>query len=226
MRAVEKGLHMSTASPIRVMLVDDHTVVRSGLAAFLLAYDDLELIAEASDGEEAVRLCERVHPDVIVMDLIMPRMDGATATRTIRERYPEIQVLILTSFKEDALVQDALKAGAISYLLKNVTADELANAIRAAHRGRSTLAPEAAQVLIHAATHHGEFELGQDLTERERDVLNLMVKGLDNNEIANALIVSRSTVKFHVSNILSKLQASSRTEAVAIALTHELVPKP
>jgi two-component system, NarL family, response regulator LiaR len=216
---------MNDSAAIRVMLVDDHTVVRSGLAAFLLAYDDLDLVAEASDGAEAVRLCERSRPDVILMDLIMPRMDGATATRVIRERHPEIQVLILTSFKEDNLVQDALKAGAIGYLLKNVTADELANAIRSAHRGRPTLAPEAAQALIHAATHAGDLILGHDLTEREHDVLQLMVKGLDNNEIAESLIVSRSTVKFHVSNILSKLQATSRTEAVAIALQHNLVPK-
>lgn len=216
---------MSEQTPIRVMLVDDHAVVRSGLAAFLLAYEDLELVAEASDGAEAVRLCERSRPDVILMDLIMPRMDGATATRTIRERYPEVQVLILTSFKEDNLVQDALKAGAIGYLLKNVTAEELSNAIRAAHRGRATLAPEAAQALIHVATQNRELLPGHDLTERERDVLKLMVTGKDNNEIADALIVSRSTVKFHVSNILSKLHASSRTEAVAIALQHNLVPK-
>jgi NarL family two-component system response regulator LiaR len=210
---------------IRVLLVDDHAVVRSGLSAFLAAYDDLELVGEAGDGAEAVRLCERVRPDVVLMDLIMPRMDGATATRTIRERYPEIQVLVLTSFKEDNLVQDALKAGALGYLLKNVTADELAAAIRAVRHGRPTLAPEATQALIHAATHRDVLTPGSDLTERERDVLNLMVKGLDNNQIAEALIVSRSTVKFHVSNILSKLHATSRTEAVAIALQHKLITK-
>jgi NarL family two-component system response regulator LiaR len=216
---------MSNSQPIRIMLVDDHAVVRSGLAAFLLAYDDLALVGEASDGAEAVRMCERVQPDVILMDLIMPRMDGATATRTIRERFPDIQVLVLTSFKEDNLVQDALKAGAIGYLLKNVTGEELAAAIRSAFRGRPTLAPEAAQALIHAATHQGAPALGHDLTERERDVLVLMTKGLDNNGIADKLIVSRSTVKFHVSNILSKLQATSRTEAVAVALQHDLIPK-
>jgi len=216
---------MSNLQPIRIMLVDDHAVVRSGLSAFLLAYDDLELVAEASDGAEAVRMCERVQPDVILMDLIMPRMDGATATRTIRERFPGIQVLVLTSFKEDNLVQDALRAGAIGYLLKNVTGEELAAAIRAAIRGRPTLAPEAAQALIHAATHQALPILGHDLTERERDVLVLMTKGLNNNDIAEKLIVSRSTVKFHVSNILSKLQSASRTEAVAVALQHNLVPK-
>lgn len=213
----------STSPVIRVMLVDDHTVVRSGLSALLYAFDDFELAGEAADGEEAVRLCARVQPDVIVMDLIMPRMDGATATRAIRERYPKVQILVLTSFKEDNLVHDALKAGAIGYLLKNVTPDELANAIRAAYRGRSTLAPEAAEVLIHSATHPEQPQLGQDLTEREREVLDLMVKGLDNNKIAETLVISRSTVKFHVSNILSKLFATSRTEAVVIAIQHHLV---
>jgi len=212
-------------SPIRVMLVDDHAVVRSGLGAFLLAYDDLDLVAEAADGEEAVRLCTRVRPDVILMDLIMPRMDGATATRTIRQHYPHVQVLILTSFNENNLVQDALKAGAIGYLLKNVTADELANAVRAAHRGRPTLAPEATQALIDATRQHDAVLPGDNLTEREHDVLRLMVQGLDNNAIAEQLIISRSTAKFHVSNILSKLHATSRTEAVAIALQHNLVPK-
>ncbi len=216
---------MSEVAAIRVMLVDDHAVVRSGLSAFLLAYDDLDLVAEASDGLEAVRLCERWQPDVILMDLMMPRMDGAAATRTIREHYPQIQVLILTSFKEDNLVQDALKAGAIGYLLKNVTATELANAIRMAYNGRPTLAPEATQALIHAANQYGLPVLGADLTDRERDVLGLMIKGLDNHVIADTLIISRSTVKFHVSNILSKLHATSRTEAVAIALQNNLLTK-
>jgi len=211
--------------PIRVMLVDDHAVVRSGLSAFLLAYDDLELVAEAADGSEAVRLCERMRPDVVLMDLLMPRMDGATATGQIRERYPHIQVLILTSFNENNLVQSALKAGAIGYLLKNVTADELANAVRSAHRGRATLAPEAAQALIEATRRPLIDQLGHDLTEREHAVLALMVKGLDSSQIAEQLIISRSTVKFHVSNILSKLQATSRTEAVAVALQHHLIAK-
>ena len=207
------------------MLVDDHAVVRSGLSAFLAAYDDLDLLVEADDGEEAVRLCEVYRPDVILMDLMMPRMNGAAATRLIRSRHPSIQVLALTSFHEETLVQEVLKAGAIGYLLKNVTADELANAIRLAHRGRSTLAPEAAAVLIHAAANSGIPVLGHDLTERERDVLALMIKGMDNTEIADQLIVSRSTVKFHVSNILSKLQTSSRTEAVAVALQQHIVPQ-
>ena len=212
---------MTELNPIRVMLVDDHAVVRSGLGAFLLAFDDLELVAEAGGGEEAVRLCKQMQPDVVLMDLVMPGMDGAAATRAIRERCPQIQVIALTSFKERVLVEGALQAGAIGYLLKNVSADELAEAIRAAHAGRPTLAPEAAQALIQTATQPPEP--GYDLTPREREVLALMVEGLSNPEIAERLVVGRSTVKFHVSNILSKLGVTTRTEAVALALQRHLV---
>ena len=212
---------MTQPGSIRVLIVDDHAVVRSGLTAFLTAFDDLELVGEAGGGEEALRKCRELQPDVVLMDLVMPVMDGAAATRAIRQACPNVQVLALTSFQEDELVQGALQAGAIGYLLKNISAEELAQAIRAAKRGRPTLAPEAAQALIHAATRPPE--LGHDLTEREREVLALMVKGLSNPEIANHLIVSRSTVKFHVSSILSKLGATSRTEAVALAIEHHLV---
>jgi serine phosphatase RsbU (regulator of sigma subunit)/DNA-binding NarL/FixJ family response regulator len=141
---------MTESNPIRVLLVDDHAVVRSGLSAFLLAFDDLELVGEAGSGEEALRLCEQVQPDLVLMDLVMPGMGGAAATRAIRERYPQVQVIALTSFKEKELVQAALDAGAIGYLLKNVSTDELADAIRAAHAGRPTLSPEAAQTLVQA----------------------------------------------------------------------------
>jgi two-component system, NarL family, response regulator LiaR len=216
---------MNRLSVIRVLLVDDHAIVRSGLAAFLLAYDDLQLIAEAEDGEEAVRLCERHHPDVVLMDMQMPVMDGATATRLIREKYPSTQVLILTSYKEDNAIHEALTAGAAGYILKNVTTEELASAIRTVYRGSPVLAPEAARVLMQAATQRNRHTLGDDLTEREHEVLRLMVRGQDNSQIADALVVSQATVKFHVSNILSKLHAASRTEAVVIALDHKLVPK-
>jgi NarL family two-component system response regulator LiaR len=213
-------------SPIRVMVVDDHAVVRGGLATFLLAYDDLMLVGEAANGAEALQQVGQCAPDVMLMDLVMPEMDGATATRLIREQFPTVQVIALTSFKEDDLVQGVLAAGAIGYLLKNVAADELADAIRAAYVGRPTLAPEATRALIHSATQPKVQPLGHDLTERERDVLALMVTGMNNSEIAEKLVVSRSTVKYHVSNILSKLQASSRTEAVAYALQQNLLNFP
>jgi NarL family two-component system response regulator LiaR len=218
-----KAIPPNLDSPIRVMVVDDHTVVRGGLATFLLAYEDLILVGEASNGVEAVAVCGLCNPDVILMDLVMPEMDGATATRIIRENYPNVQVIALTSFKEDDLVQGVLAAGAIGYLLKNVSADELVDAIRAAHIGRPTLAPEATRALIHSATQARTLPLGHDLTERERDVLALMITGMNNSEIADRLVVSRSTVKYHVSNILSKLQSTSRTEAVAYAIQQSLV---
>lgn len=212
---------MPDSKPIRVLIVDDHAVVRSGLSAFLMVYDDLELVGEASSGEQAVRMCRSRDPDVVLMDLVMPGMDGAEATRAIRAECPSVQVIALTSFKEQELVQGALQAGAIGYLLKNLAADELADAIRAAFAGRATLAPEAAQVLVEATR---EPQLPHfDLTDREKEVLALMVEGCTNPEIAERLIISKSTVKFHVSSILGKLGVSSRTEAVALALQQKLV---
>jgi len=213
---------MTDTSEIRVMIVDDHRVVRSGLKTLLLTFDDLKVVAEATGGEEAVRLCAEVKPDVVLMDLVMPGMDGVAATRKIHEQCPQTQVIALTSFKDRELVQGALRAGAIGYLLKDVTADELTNAIRAAYAGKPTLAPEAAQVLIQA-THMPAEKVGPDLTEREREVLALMVQGLNNGQIADKLVVSVSTAKFHVSSVLSKLGAATRTEAVAIALQNHLV---
>jgi NarL family two-component system response regulator LiaR len=212
---------MTDSDTIRVLIVDDHAMVRRGLAAFLKAKADLELVGEASNGQEALRACEQAQPDVILMDLVMPRMDGATATRTIRERWPQVQVVALTSFQEKELVQEALQAGAISYLLKNVSLGDLAEAIRAAYAGRPTLAPEATQALVQAASQ-GPTP-GHDLTPREHQVLALMVEGLTNPEIAERLIISRSTARAHVSNILSKLGVSNRAEAVALALRRKLV---
>ena len=206
---------------MRVAIVDDHEMVRSGLATFLRVVNDLELVGEAGSGEEAVRLCERLQPDVVLMDMVLPGMDGVAATRAVCERCPRTRVIVLTSFPEEDLVQRALEAGATGYLLKNVGADHLAQAIRAARAGRATLAPEAAQVLISRAKQGPSP--GQELSPREREVLALMVQGLSNPDIADRLVVGRSTVKFHVSSILGKLGATSRTEAVAVAVQHHLV---
>ena len=209
------------SKPIRVLLVDDHPMVRRGLTAFLKAFDELEVAGEAESGQTAIELCAQAQPDIVLMDMVMPDMDGATATRTIREKFPDVQVIALTSFNDGALVKSALEAGAIGYLLKDVSAEDLFRAIRAAHAGQATLSPQAAQALVPAASHPPEP--GFDLTERERTVLALMAEGLNNTQIASRLVVRPSTIKAHVSNILSKLGVASRTEAVALALRHKLV---
>jgi len=212
---------MGESNPIRVIIVDDHAVVRSGLSAFLLAFDDLEQVGEAASGEQAVDLCAQVQPDVVLMDMLMPGMGGVEATRAIREQHPNTQVVVLSSFGEKEKVQAALKAGAIGYLLKDASAEDLVAAIKGAAAGQPSLAPEAARALIQATTEPPA--LGHDLTERELEVLALMVQGLNNPDIAERLMVSQSTIKFHVSSILSKLGVAGRTEAVALAVQHHLV---
>ena len=212
---------MSEAKPVRVMIVDDHAMVRSGLRLFLSGEDDLEVVAEAGDGQEAIDLCPQAQPDVILMDIVMPGVDGPTAMAHIRQDYPHIQVIALTSFLEEDLVRNALQAGAISYLLKDVGAGKLAEAIRAAYRGRGTVDSAAAQMLVRATQQPPR--LGHDLTEREREILALLVKGQTNKEIAQELALSPGTVRIYVSNILSKLGAANRTEAAALALQHNLI---
>ncbi len=206
---------------INILLVDDHAVVRSGLSKFLMVNKDLKLVGEAADGAEAVQMVSLHKPDVVLMDLMMPGMDGVTATREIHQKHPNVKVIVLTSFHDQNMVQGALQAGAIGYLQKNVTAKELGNAIRSAFEGKMTLSAEATQVLAHSVAQpqiHG----GQ-LTERERDVLKSMVGGLNNREIADVLVISLGTVKFHVSNIFQKLGVDNRVEAVKMAIEQKLV---
>lgn len=212
---------MGESKPIRIMIVDDHLMVRDGLKVFLSVYDDIEVVGEAEDGEGALALCPQVEPDVVVMDILMPNMDGPTATARIRADYPSIQVIALTSFAEEELVQRAIQSGAISYVLKDVHSDKLAQAIREAHQGRGMIDSAAAQVLVQAAQRTPTP--GYDLTGRERQVLALMVEGKTNQEIADHLTLSVGTARFHVSNILSKLGVSNRTEAVSLALQQKIV---
>jgi len=202
------------------MLVDDHSVVRSGLGAFLSVNPDLELVGEAENGEQAVARANILKPDIILMDLMMPVMDGVAATAAIKKQNPGIQIIALTSFQEDELVQNALKGGAIGYLMKNVTARELAAAIRAAKDGKMTLSPEAAQALVRSSQQSQETEA---LTEREHEVLKLMVEGLNNAEIAERLVISLSTVKYHISNILMKFGVDNRVAAVTMAIQKRIV---
>lgn len=212
---------MPETKRIRVMIVDDHAVVRSGLSAFLSVYPDLEMVGEAESGEDAMARIGLLKPDVILMDLMMPGMDGVQTTRAVKQKYPQVQIVALTSFKEENMVQGALQAGAMGYLLKNVSATELSSAIRSAYARRMTLSSEAAEVLVQAATQ--TIPASDDLTEREREVLALMVEGLNNSEIAERLVVSQSTVKFHIANIFAKLGVDNRVGAVTMALQRRLV---
>lgn len=214
---------MKTDEAIKVLIIDDHAMVRRGLATFLKARPELELVGEGGSGDDALRLCHNLQPDVVLMDLKMPGMDGVTATRMINERHPDIKVIVLTSFQEEELIRKALQAGAISYLLKNVSALELTKAINAAHAGFSTLTREAMEVLARPAEEDPVEAPVSDLTRRELEVLALMSEGLTNPEIAQRLVVSRSTVKAHVSNILAKMNASNRSEAVSMALKQKLL---
>lgn len=212
---------MSETYPIRVVIVDDHPLAQSGLRNFVEAFGDFELVGTASNGAEAIVCCERTQPDVVLMDMLMPGMDGVAATAAIKQRWSRIQVVALTSSQESGLVRQALQAGAISYLLKNVSAIDLAQAIRAAAVGRPVLSEEATATLVQSVRE--ESGLGSDLTEREREVLQLVAQGLSNMDIGERLSISRSTVKYHLASIFSKLGVSGRSEAIALAYQHRLV---
>ena len=212
---------MTNPLPIKVMIVDDHPIVRDGLKNMLLAFDDLELVGEAGDGGEVLARCRQNPPDVILMDVFMPNMDGIAATRLILGQYPQMKVIMLTSSVEDSLVLDALQAGAAGFLLKNAAINTLAAAIRSVHAGQAALSPEATTALIHTRT--GPRKPGSDLSEREREVLALIIEGLSNEEIGERLVISPATARHHVSACLHKLGAANRAQAAALATKYHLV---
>lgn len=213
---------MGDCQDIRILVVDDHDLVRSGLGVLLRAQPDMLMVGEAATGEEALAACETLAPDLILMDVKLSDTDGIRLTREVRARFPEVKVLILSSYDEADFVRGTLQAGASGYLLKNVHSDQLTSAIRDAYRGSPTLSREVAQLLISQASQEKPAQ-GVLLSERELDVLELLVAGRTNLQIAEMLNIANSTVKFHVSSILSKLSAASRTEAVALALQRGLV---
>lgn len=206
---------------IRLMIVDDHHMVRTSLAMSLNVFADIDIVAEASNGVEAIEFQTKLQPDVILMDLIMPEMSGIEAIRLISDSAPNTRIIALSSFKDNDLVRDALEAGAMSYILKNASIENLLRAIRDAMQGKATLAQEATEALI-ASTRQPRVNAEQ-FSEREIEVLRHMVEGRTNGQIASELDLSLSTIKFHVGNILSKLHAESRTEAVSRALQHNLL---
>ena len=211
----------TSTGTIGVLIVDDHELVRRGLQGILSLCDDVTVVGQADSGAAAVASCRTLRPDVVLMDLVMPGMDGVEATAEILRECPATRELALTSFSDEELIQGALRAGAIGYLLKNVSGEQLTAAVRDAHAGRSTLAPEVAEVLIRELS--APEAVGADLTRRERQVLALVAEGLSNAGIAERLVISLSTVKTHVSSVITKLGASSRTEAAAIAVRHRLI---
>lgn len=213
---------MTADAPIRVLVVDDHRVVRKGVRTFISVHDDLELVGEAGNGEEAIEQCAALSPDVILMDMKMPLMDGPTAIEQIRERFPAVHIVALTSFDDEGLAQRALEAGAIGYLFKDVDEEDLMAAIRFASQGRGVVVPSAMQALV-ARSLNEDQTYSVDLTDREQTTLELVARGLTNPQIANELMISISTVNFHVHNVLDKLGAKTRTEAVVTASREGLI---
>jgi len=212
---------MTQHGPIRVMTVDDHQIFRMGIKFSLVAFDDIELAGDAHSGEGALELCGQLQPDVILMDMRMGGQDGIAATKAIKEKYPWVQVLMLTTFHDKTMVQQAIKAGAVGYVLKGISAEELVDAIRSAAKGQTTLSAEATQALVQTVSPPPN-KPDYGLTRREQEVLALLVEGRSNVEIAERLVISRHTVRYYVSEILGKLEVSNRTEAVAVAVKGEL----
>ena len=208
---------------IGVLIVDDHAVVRKGLRTLLELHEDIEVVGEASNGLESVEQTRQLLPDVVLMDLLMPEMDGIEATRRIRSLSPSTKVIILTTFAEDDKVFPSIKAGALGYLLKDVSPADLIKAIQGAHRGEAQLNPEIAKKLMDEFSARPDKPTSDELTERELEVLRIIARGRSNREIATELVLSEKTVKTHVSNILSKLHLSDRTQAAIYALRKGLV---
>ena len=213
------------ADPIRVLVVDDHAVVREGLRAFLELQDGIEVVAEAADGQAAVETAARAHPDVVLMDLVMPRVDGIAAMRVLRETAPKARVIVLTSFLDDDKLLPALRLGAAGYLLKNARPEEVARAVRAAHAGETLLDPVVAARLVETLAADGGEEPLDRLTPREREVLVLLGRGFPNKLIARELGVAEKTVKTHVGHVLAKLGVTDRTQAAVVAVRAGLVPR-
>jgi NarL family two-component system response regulator LiaR len=214
---------MDTASKIKVLIVDDHEMVRRGLSVMLKAFEEFEVVGETGDARLALTLCGVLGPDVVLMDLLMPIINGIEATRLIRDKFPNIKVVVLTSSVDKELIDAALEAGAVSYLLKTGTIDDVVNSLYNAYHGKPTLSPEALNILISNVRH--PQVLGEDLTHREREVLALMAEGLKNSQIAERLSISNSTAKNHIMNIFAKLRTRNRTETIALALQHKLLAK-
>ncbi|WP_226581672.1 response regulator transcription factor [Halobacillus litoralis] len=208
---------------ITVLFADDHEMVRIGVSAYLSAQPDIEVVAEADDGEEAVELSLSLRPDVILMDLVMDQMDGIEATKRIVAKWPDAKIIIVTSFLDDDKVYPALEAGATSYMLKTSKAEEIANAIRSTHEGQSILEPEVTGKIMTKMRNPNVQDLHEQLTVREKEVLLLMAEGKTNQDISEQLFIALKTVKVHVSNILGKLQVDDRTQAVIYAFKHDLI---
>ena len=216
-------MNMNEQEPIKVIIVDDHPVVRNGIMNMLLIFDDIELIGEAGSGLELLTQLQEIMPDVILMDMVMPGMDGLETTRAVLAQYPEVKIVMLTTFPEGDVVRDVLEAGAVGFFTKNAEIDTLADAIRAAHAGQTILAPEATAALMKTKTRSPE--LGQDLSKRELEILALLAEGLSNREIAERLTISPATVKHHVSACMSKLRAANRAQAAVLAIELQLIPR-
>jgi response regulator len=207
---------------MKILLVDDHEMVRLGLKSYLDLQEDVEVVAESSNGREGVELALELRPDVIIMDIVMPEMNGIEATMAILETWPEAKILILTSYLDNEKIYPVLDAGAKGYMLKTSSADEILHAVRKVARGEIAIETEVSKKVQY---HRNHIELHDDLTARERDILGLLAKGYENQRIADELFISLKTVKTHVSNILSKLEVSDRTQAVVYAFQHHLVPQ-